>query len=788
MLVFSNGAASGLEDLPIALHIQVGLTDRDGSEFLAGDLILAGVPEGATLNKGMAGADHTWIIPQSDLQVIQADAAGHPLDWTVPDLQMTLAAHRAGDFDLTVSATVQDGSSARTVISDPIHVDVAGVADPLLWTVQPAVGVEDTAIALGLDVQLMDRDGSETMSDVVIAGVPAHARLSAGSLDAESGLWTVSHADLPNLSLVPPQDFSGEIRLTLTAAATEGDGSSLQTPASLHITVSAVPDAPVLVTAVESQQVVGADGVLNLYVAKGGNGNSGAFQLFVDGELYGTYTTQVAHNASGQWDHIAIQDERFAEGSDHLFSIRPLEAKSNLLVERIEYNGTVLHAGREGVLSRAGESDERARSMDTRSRESEQEESRGRGGHDAHASKESHDNHGGNQEGGVVMGDYVKLNQGGELSFQVSNQVVIPVVADIAITDVDSQQLTAATIAISSGLQEGDFLSFQGREIVEGADGRFMLAGTHIEVVGGGMDPQTGRLELSGLDDVAVYRDVLNALQLNTHETGARNIDFQVVDESGVWSSVDSLRLDVIGSDTQEVDAQGNLIVGTSGDDRLRGTRDADDMRGLAGDDQLYGERGSDRLDGGTGDDALRGGRGQDTLLGGDGDDRLYGGRDGDTLQGGAGDDRLYGDRGNDRLEGGDGNDLLYGDQGNDTLMGGAGNDILRGGSGNDSLQGGTGNDQLFGGDGHDQFVVGAGDGHDKLSGGKGWTDSVHLLEISAGPVDQALHAGEWSLESSVAYKVEGNTLIFQSADASGTIHLWDGTQVEFKDVATISW
>ncbi len=791
-VLFAPTTAAGLEDTAIALDVRLSLADQDGSEALVGDVILAGIPDGASLNKGVAGPDHTWILSQADLQVTAMTADGKPLAWSVPGLQITPAANSNVDFAVTVQATVSDGADLRTLTSEPIHVDITGVADSPIWTANAVTGNEDTAIALGLDLQLTDLDGSESIGNILIAGVPDQAHLSVGSFDAETGLWTVSYADLPHLAITPPQNFAGEIQLTLTAMSTENDGSALATSASLQISVNAVPDAPVLALDAESRQVQGADGVLDLYVAKGGNGNSGTFQLFMDGELYGTFTTAVAHNSSGNWDHIVIQDERFAEGAEHVFSIQALESKSNILVDKIVYNNTVLNAETDGMLMRAGDSDDYFKSNDRHSRESGEDEHghrhhhHGRGDDDFRA---FHHGRGDDQSAGVLFDDHVKLNPNGEILFHVSNQVTIPVTAGLSIADVDSHQLSAATVAIASGMQDGDFLSFNGYALVEQADGRFMLAGTQIEVVGGGIDPLTGRLELAGLDDIAVYKDVLNALQLNTFESGERHIDFQVVDESGEWSQVDSLRLEVLDPTQQGGDGvQGNLIVGGQGNDRLQGTRGDDDIRGNAGHDHLLGGRGNDRLDGGSGDDILWGDRGQDTLLGGDGNDRLHGGRDNDTLEGGAGDDRLYGDQGNDYLNGGDGNDLLYGDQGNDTLIGGLGNDTLRGGAGNDVLQGGKGNDQLVGGDGNDRFIVGAGDGHDTVAGGRGWTDTVHLLEVGSGPVAHATHAGEWTVESSVSYRVEGNSLVFQSADASGTIHLGDGTQVEFRDIAAISW
>lgn len=69
-------------------------------------------------------------------------------------------------------------------------------------------------------------------------------------------------------------------------------------------------------------------------------------------------------------------------------------------------------------------------------------------------------------------------------------------------------------------------------------------------------------------------------------------------------------------------------IVGTSGDDRLTGTRRGDVIQGLGGDDRISGGRGSDRICGGAGDDVLRGGRSGRRA------NRLYGGRDGDFLDG----------------------------------------------------------------------------------------------------------------------------------------------------------
>ena len=87
-------------------------------------------------------------------------------------------------------------------------------------------------------------------------------------------------------------------------------------------------------------------------------------------------------------------------------------------------------------------------------------------------------------------------------------------------------------------------------------------------------------------------------------------------------------------------------IVGTDGDDRLRGTNRRDVIVGGAGDDVIIGRDGGDVICGGGGDDRIDGGNGADVLFGGFGDDRLAGGNGPDILIGGPGTDVLDQGRG----------------------------------------------------------------------------------------------------------------------------------------------
>jgi Ca2+-binding RTX toxin-like protein len=128
------------------------------------------------------------------------------------------------------------------------------------------------------------------------------------------------------------------------------------------------------------------------------------------------------------------------------------------------------------------------------------------------------------------------------------------------------------------------------------------------------------------------------------------------------------------------------IVVGTPGDDTLRGTDEGDRISAFAGNDLVYARGGGDDVRAGAGNDGVRagdggdlvyGGRGNDDIVGGNGPDRLYGGSDSDEVSGGDGDDRVSGNKGPDDVSGGNGDDSLYGGWGADRVFGGYGNDEL---------------------------------------------------------------------------------------------------------------
>ena len=121
----------------------------------------------------------------------------------------------------------------------------------------------------------------------------------------------------------------------------------------------------------------------------------------------------------------------------------------------------------------------------------------------------------------------------------------------------------------------------------------------------------------------------------------------------------------------------GNIVVGTIGDDTRTGTPQTDIMFGLGGSDVLRGAARPDCLTGQSGADQLFGGPGGDYLFGGLGNDRLAGAAGNDQLHGESGSDRITGGSGIDVLEGGGGGDRLSDSSGRDNFLGGPGNDTI---------------------------------------------------------------------------------------------------------------
>ena len=108
----------------------------------------------------------------------------------------------------------------------------------------------------------------------------------------------------------------------------------------------------------------------------------------------------------------------------------------------------------------------------------------------------------------------------------------------------------------------------------------------------------------------------------------------------------------------------GGPIVGTNGDDVIRGTKYGEHILGYEGHDIICGMGGNDLLKGAQGNDRLYGGDGKDYLMGSYDDDELYGGRGNDKFDAGV-NDHLE----NDLCNGGGGTDVEIQDGDCDTYV-----------------------------------------------------------------------------------------------------------------------
>ncbi len=215
------------------------------------------------------------------------------------------------------------------------------------------------------------------------------------------------------------------------------------------------------------------------------------------------------------------------------------------------------------------------------------------------------------------------------------------------------------------GLSTDTLQGNEGNDILEGEDGNDILqGGLGDDTLDGGLG--NDRLVGDAGHDTFIGGDGFDLVDYRNFGNGTQGIDIDM--RTGGTDNVGDI--DVFNGDVES-------LYGTSRDDTVIGTDDAN---------YIYGYEGNDSIDGGLGNDRLYGAQGNDSIFGNLGNDSLDGGAGTDILDGGADDDTLRGGDDNDLLFGSDGNDSLYGDRQDDTLSGGLGDDLLDGGLNSDTV------------------------------------------------------------------------------------------------------
>ncbi|MBK5924754.1 hypothetical protein CCR90_13430 [Rhodovulum sulfidophilum] len=212
-------AAAGHEDQPIPLNITLSAGDADGSENVTA-IVISGLPDGAVLSAGTALGAGAYAVQPEDL-------AG---------LTITPPANFSGQFDLQVTATLQDGTADPVTVSSSLTVTAAPVADAPVLNVTDALGVAGEPVDLSISAATVVADGTEVLS-IVLSGLPEDAFLTAGR-NMGGGVWSLDAQQLDGLQLLPPQDWFGEFALTVDAHATiPGTGDIASNTAVIDVQV-----------------------------------------------------------------------------------------------------------------------------------------------------------------------------------------------------------------------------------------------------------------------------------------------------------------------------------------------------------------------------------------------------------------------------------------------------------------------------------------------------------------------------------------------------------------------
>ncbi|WNJ98798.1 cadherin-like domain-containing protein [Thalassospiraceae bacterium LMO-JJ14] len=757
------------------LDIDSSLSDEDGSETLT--ITVDNLPDGAVLLDG--GGNEITVTGGS------ADLASGQLDGL--SVQVPIG---TDDFDLAVSATATESDGDTNTVSTMLSVDVPDVdlyAEGATITESDVSGFEDAAIALDIGIDMVDSDGSETLS-VTISDIPDGAVLLDGDgneISISGGSAEVTQDQLEGLTITPPADSNDNFDLTITATTTEtSTGDTATSTATLSVDVAGIADEPTVSVELGEGTTSGGNptpvAYWNMDETSGltMNDQIGDHDGHSIGEAYSKYdldmddSTNIHH--SGAHSGVSAELNTAAEFKDndgqyievpHSADLKPASGSLTLWFNSDESN--------DGTL----------------------------------ASSDSY----GYDDGGHFN---LSINSSGQLELRMQDTSSSHTISG---GDVDSGEWNQVTVTWG----EGGMKIFQNGELVA-SDPSYTggLEGNQNPWTFGASQMWSGDNEASNMgdffdghiDDIAVYDQPLTDEQVqDLYELGVEDM----MDASGGGDEIITYPVnittnlaDVDGSESLSVsltdlpdgavllDSDGNEITGTDGEFSLTG----DQMDGLqisvpsdTGDFAFTVSATSTEDDGSTNtvttiagiDDSSSDTSFEQLDNGGDTWDNDASSQSEDVILGGDGDDDIYTGGGDDTIDGGDGNDYISGEDGDDVMYGGAGDDTLIGGDGNDIMEGGAGDDVALGGQGDDLFIFGAGDGADYFDGGNGWSDTIQLDGVDGGPGGDS--GWTMQLDDGATYTESEDGIVFDS-EASGKIELADGSELTFEGVEKLEW
>ncbi|UWH26314.1 retention module-containing protein [Aeromonas veronii] len=157
-------------------------------------------------------------------------------------------------FQVQLQVGVTEGAAPAAVTGD-LAVTVRGVADKPMWdtantTRHYDTDEDSTGIKLDVKASLTDTDRSETLTyQIKLEAGKGTLMLDGAELKPNShGIYTVSAGNINKVTVVPGEDFSGDIKLSVTPISTEknpiaqGQGTAQGDKIDLVINVNPVAD------------------------------------------------------------------------------------------------------------------------------------------------------------------------------------------------------------------------------------------------------------------------------------------------------------------------------------------------------------------------------------------------------------------------------------------------------------------------------------------------------------------------------------------------------------------
>ncbi|SON52978.1 VCBS domain-containing protein [Vibrio tapetis] len=227
-------AIIGTNDVPVVGHPISATTGEDSLLTISKADLLANLQDSDSkdsldvTNLHLIGGG--TITPQGDHWVIHPDinfSGNLRLSYSVTDGHVNV--------DSSMAIHITANADTPTMVFTKHVGDLTSPLDSM-----DIQGLENTDLALNINVS--SPDTSETLT-VEVSGLPTGTTLSAGH--EHLGIWTIAQADLTNLTLSPPANYSGNFDIQVKAISHDGtDTAEVSQQITAHVNAAPPPPVP----------------------------------------------------------------------------------------------------------------------------------------------------------------------------------------------------------------------------------------------------------------------------------------------------------------------------------------------------------------------------------------------------------------------------------------------------------------------------------------------------------------------------------------------------------------